>query len=110
VNFLDLPLKSRRAAFAKMDAADKAPKAKAPRNAVKKSASRKLGSGATAKKTAAKRTTKIPAGKTGQVPLSSMKSGKYSDAEITTLVNNFRAMHGKDPSPAQLAKLSRKRR
>jgi hypothetical protein len=101
VNFLDLPLKSRRAAFAKMDAADKA---KAPKKPAKKGASRKIGSGATAKKAAAKR------GTTGQVPLSSVKSGKYSQAEIDTLVANYRVMHGKAPSPAQLAKLTRKRR
>lgn len=101
MNFLDLPLKSRRAAFAKMDAADKAKAPKAPaKKAAPKKASRKLGSGATAKK----------ATRTGQVPLSSMKSGKYSEAEINTLVANYKAMHGKAPSAAQLAKLTRKRR
>jgi len=99
MNFLDLPLKSRRAAFAKMDAAKKG-KAPGKKAAPKKAASRKLGSGSTAKKATG----------TGQVPLSSMKSGKYSDAEINTLVANYKAMHGKAPSAAQLAKLKRKRR
>jgi hypothetical protein len=103
VNFLDLPLKSRRAAFAKMDAADKA----------KKGAS--LGKKPSAKrKTAAKKATvkkAAPSAKPSQqVSRQYRQTGQPTAADVETLIANYRTMTGKDPSPAQLAKLRRKRR
>ena len=96
-----LPDKARRAAFAHMSAADKAAKGsklgKSPRKKRSKGSARKA----------------APTSKSGgrkQVPLASHKAGTYSDDEINTLISNYREMHGKAPSPAQLAKLRRKRR
>ncbi|HEY1176073.1 MAG TPA: hypothetical protein VGF17_07935 [Phytomonospora sp.] len=102
MNFLDLPLKSRRAAFAKMDAADKAKGTKAPvkRSGAKKSAPARKAPGSSG----------APKGKTGQLSADYLKSGTPSEKDVQTMIANYRAMHGKDPSPAQLTKLRRKRR
>lgn len=106
MNFLDLPLKSRRAAFAKMDAADKAKEGaslgKKPRKA-------------SAKKAAAKKSAKSSGGKPSikpsqQVSRQYQQSGKPTAKDVDALISNYRLMHGRDPSPAQIAKLRRKKR
>jgi hypothetical protein len=102
VKFLDLPDKSRRAAFAKMDAADKAKKG-AKLSKPKKSGKR----AAPAKKAAAKGPSINPS---QQVSRQYTQTGKPTAQDVDTLIANYKRMHGKDPSPAQLAKLRRKRR
>lgn len=109
MNFLDLPLKSRRAAFAKMDAADKAKKGaklskpKAPKKPAAKRAAAKGSPGKSPSKPSR-------ANPSQQVSRQYRQTGKPTAADEATLIANYRTMHGKDPSPAQLAKLRRKRR
>lgn len=105
MNFLDLPDKSRRAAFAKMDAADKAKKgAKLKKRAApaKKAAAKKSSSGISKPE--------FRINPSQQVSSQYKQAGKPTAQDVNTLIANYKRMHGKDPSPAQLAKLRRKRR
>lgn len=102
MNFLDLPLSARKAAFANMDAADKAKKGaklgKKPRKRSAKKASKPSGKAAPSIKPSQ------------QVSRQYQQTGKPTAQDVDTLISNYRLMHGKDPSPAQIAKLRRKKR
>lgn len=49
-------------------------------------------------------------GKTGQTSAQYRDTGKPTSGDVDRLVANYRAMHGRDPSPKQLAKLRKKKR
>lgn len=89
-DFDALKPEAKRAAFAAMDR--KPGKGKSKRGA--------LGSGALHKKLKA----------SAQPSSGYTKSGKPTSGDVDTLIANYRVMHGKDPSPAQIAKLRKKRR
>lgn len=99
-DFRKLPKRAQRAAFAKMSTADKA----APATPLR---SKSLGSGARHAQLSANRAN----GSSGGQPSPEyVRTGRPSDSDINTLIGNYRAMHGRDPSPKQIARLRRARR
>jgi len=127
VDFKLLPEKSRRAAFAKMRAAGKlsdtstpkAPKKASAKKATVRTRVRKVNAPKPATPSSSTRSRGPVQGVSpafkggpadGSLSRDYLSGGAPSEADQQLLIDRYRLMHGKDPSPAMLAKLRRKRR
>lgn len=121
MDFKLLPEKSRRAAFAKMRAAGKLTDSstpKAPKKATVRTRVRKVNAPTRASSGVNRRGGPVqgvssafrggPAD--GSLSRDYLSGGAPSEADQQLLIDRYRLMHGKDPSPAMLARLRRKRR